>query len=309
VFLRAWADRLHEVADDEQPRGQAVEFGTSWTFEFIQTLMRGLVTRFTEEREAWVRSSVAVRSEIVSSILSGAPVEPDAASKRLRYQLGGQHLGYVVWCEQDGGAGEAAGELERVAVALAAAMGAPNPLVVPLGGQLVAAWISSPRRPVLTALPADLHNPASAQAAFGASARGVPGFGETHRDAMHARRVARLGGQRASTVTRFDDIGLTALATVDMDLASRFVNAQLGPLAAQDESTLRLSSTLRVYLEEQASPRRAAQRLGVHENTVKARMRTISGMLPVPPTERPAELLVALRLAKLTAPPKVASTD
>jgi DNA-binding PucR family transcriptional regulator len=67
---------------------------------------------------------------------------------------------------------------------------------------------------------------------------------------------------------------------------------------------LRLSATLRVYLEEQASPRRTAARLGVHENTVKARMRTVEELLAHPPTERPPEIRVALRLVRLTERPR-----
>lgn len=95
---------------------------------------------------------------------------------------------------------------------------------------------------------------------------------------------------------------MTALASIDLDIARDYVAAELGPLAAQDDDTVRLSATLRVYLEEHASPRRTAQRLGVHENTVKNRVRTIREMLGYAPEERVAEVLVALRLARLTRP-------
>jgi hypothetical protein len=74
---------------------------------------------------------------------------------------------------------------------------------------------------------------------------------ENHREAMHARRVARLAYRRADGVVRFEDVDLVALASLDMALAARFVRAHLGPLAAQDDDKLRLSATLRVYLEEQ----------------------------------------------------------
>ena len=45
---------------------------------------------------------------------------------------------------------------------------------------------------------------------------------------------------------------------------------------------------------------RTAQRLGVHENTVKNRVRAARELLGHPPEERVAEVLVALRLARLT---------
>lgn len=132
-----------------------------------------------------------------------------------------------------------------------------------------------------------------------------PNSTENHREAMHARRVARLACGRADGVVRSEDVDVVAVATLDMALAARFVRAHLGPLVAQDDDMLRVSATLRVYLEERASPRRTAGRLGVHENTVKARMRTIGELLPDPGIERPAELLVALRLARLTERPSV----
>jgi DNA-binding PucR family transcriptional regulator len=90
------------------------------------------------------------------------------------------------------------------------------------------------------------------------------------------------------------------MASADLDLARGFVARELGALAEPDDDTVRLAATLRAYLEEQASPRRTAQRLGVHENTVKNRVRTIRGMLGHAPETRVAELLVALRLARLT---------
>jgi DNA-binding PucR family transcriptional regulator len=99
---------------------------------------------------------------------------------------------------------------------------------------------------------------------------------------------------------RYEDVALTAVASVDMELAREFVARELGPLPAQDDDTVWLAATLRVYLEEQASPRRTAQRLGVHENTVKNRVRSVRDILGHPPEQRVAEVLVALRLVRLT---------
>jgi PucR-like helix-turn-helix protein len=56
----------------------------------------------------------------------------------------------------------------------------------------------------------------------------------------------------------------------------------------------------RVYLEENMSPLRPSQRLGVHENTITNRVRAAQELLPHPIEQRSAELLVALRLIRLT---------
>jgi DNA-binding PucR family transcriptional regulator len=100
-------------------------------------------------------------------------------------------------------------------------------------------------------------------------------------------------------VVRYRDVGLTALASIDPVLARAFVAEELGPLAEPSDEMRRLAATLRVYLEERASPRRAARRLGLHENTIKNRIRTVAELLGAPPEERIGELLVALRLTAL----------
>ena len=46
----------------------------------------------------------------------------------------------------------------------------------------------------------------------------------------------------------------------------------LGPLAADDEATFRVATTLSVFLQENRSRTRAARRLTVHPNTVSYRV-------------------------------------
>ena len=60
-------------------------------------------------------------------------------------------------------------------------------------------------------------------------------------------------------------------------------------------------ATLRVYLEEHASPARTAARLGVHPNTVANRVRAAEELLGRDAAGRVAETLVALQLAPLVA--------
>jgi DNA-binding PucR family transcriptional regulator len=116
---------------------------------------------------------------------------------------------------------------------------------------------------------------------------------------MSARRIAVLIGRRPGTVTHYDDVALAALASTDVEQARQFVASELGSLAAEDDRTARLAATLQVYLEENLSPRRTAQRLGVHENTITNRIRSAQQQLPHPIEGRTCELEVALRIARL----------
>jgi DNA-binding PucR family transcriptional regulator len=99
-------------------------------------------------------------------------------------------------------------------------------------------------------------------AAFGSPGSGIAGFGRNHREAFQARRIAQLTQQRPGTVTQYDAVALAALASTDVEQARAFVTAELGQLVGDDDQSVRLSATLRVYLEENMSPSRALRRLG-----------------------------------------------
>ena len=139
-------------------------------------------------------------------------------------------------------------------------------------------------------------------AACGLSGAGVDGFRKSHEQAIQARRVARLTGRQPGGLVSYADVGLAAIATADPDQAREFVMRELGPLIEASDDARRLAATLRVYLDEGSSARRAAKRLGVHENTIKNRIRAAEEQLGHPVSERVAELLVALRLAALARP-------
>jgi PucR C-terminal helix-turn-helix domain/GGDEF-like domain len=296
TFFANWVAGVHAEVTDERWLVRAVELGAEWTFDYIQTLNRELVNQYTEEHARWVRTAAAVRAETVRALLAGEHVDPVLAAQRLRYELDRHHLAYVLWAEDVDAGRNGYALLENTVTQLASDAGLGPPLVVALGGHLVWAWVGA-RSPIEMPL-AGVAGPV--RVAMGTSAPGVEGFRASHREAVQARRVAQLSHRRPGSVTRYEDVALTALASADLDLARDFVAGELGPLVEQDDDTVRLAATLRVYLEEQASPRRTAQRLGVHENTVKNRVRSIRELLGHPPEERVAEILVALRLARLT---------
>ena len=282
AFFERWAAAVRARIDDPARLATVIEEGAVWTFRYLQALTRDLIERYADERERWVRSAASLRTETVRALLAGADIEVASASGRLRYELEREHLAFVVWADEPD---HDLGGLERQASELASRLGASRPLLVPLGAQLIGGWIDD-------AGVAQAGVDAPALAAFGEIGAGVDGFCRSHRQAMSARRVARLAGARPGTVTRFDDVAITALASVDEQAAREFVAAELGDLAGDS-----LSETLRAYLENHASPRRTAGRLGVHENTVKNRVRAIEDLRGRPADQRVAEALLALRLA------------
>ena len=303
TFFERWVADLRRDVADPTVLARAIEEGASWTFEYLQALSRDLIRRYAEERERWVRSAAAVRSETVRALIAGEPLDAASASRSLRYDLDRVHQAFVVWTGEPDGRHIALGAIEQQASRLAADLGSTGALLVPLGRHAVAGWIGSHGEPVAVRAGLRLGDgpEESMLAAFGRPGAGVAGFCRSHREAMGARRVAQLSGRRPGTVTRFVDVALTVLASADEQAAREFVVAELGPLAADDEDARRLAATLRAYLEERSSPRRAAHRLGVHENTIKNRLRAAEELRGRPADTRIAETLVALRLARVVA--------
>ena len=66
----------------------------------------------------------------------------------------------------------------------------------------------------------------------------------------------------------------------------------------RDDATLRLRATLRAYLDEGCSFAAAARRLGIHEKTVRYRVRQCEEALARPVGEQSQKLAAALLLAE-----------
>jgi DNA-binding PucR family transcriptional regulator len=302
VFSGMILERLRETTDDADHLADAMVFFNAWIFAWIEALERQLTEVYMSEREQWVRGAAAMRAAEVRALLGGARVDVADVSQRLGYELDRFHVGYVVWnetAEDSPGDGQALfGEMEQVAAAVAESLGARSALTVAQGRHL-ACWAGRHEPQHL----GDLRVPRGAgrtiSVAAGTPAHGVEGFVLSHREALLARRVAQLrGDSRAARVT-FPDLALEALMVNDVNAARRFAERELGPLAAADDATVRLASTLAVFLDEGASFVRAARRLGVHTNTVTYRVHRAEELLGHPVGERQLELRAALRLARL----------
>ncbi len=277
--LWSWAmGEVRERIADPATKAEAVEGLSEAAFATGDVLSALFMERYAVERERWVRSADAVRSATVEDLLSGAPVDVDAASRRLGYELRQEHQAFVVWAEGEDAVPEAAAD----------AVGGARALLIAMGVGVIAGW--APPGAV------DPGVAAGGEVALGGPAAGADGFARSHREAMEARRVARAMGLEGPV--RHEDVALLALLTRDPEQAREFARRTLGPLAGDDEATRRLARTLFVVLEEQGSPRRAGKRLGVHENTVAKRLRAIDRLLEPGERARPAELMAALVIVR-----------
>jgi sugar diacid utilization regulator len=110
--------------------------------------------------------------------------------------------------------------------------------------------------------------------AAGTPGSAVSGFRSTHSEALRAHAVATVAAERALHVTAYADPGVRAAALLarDLPMTRELVVTTLGGLAADDESTERLRSTLLTFLSEKGSYRAASERTHLHRNTVKYRV-------------------------------------
>jgi hypothetical protein len=305
VYSGMILERLRRITDDADHLADAMGFFNAWIFAWIETIERQLTDVYMGEREQWVRGAAAMRAAEVRALLAGAPADAAAVSTRLGYELERWHVGYVIWSESAAeapGAGQALfGEMEQAAAAVAESLGARTALTVAQGRHL-ACWAGRREPQHLDDLRLPRGTARGLSVAAGSPAQGVEGFVLSHREALLARRVAQLRGEAGRVCVAYPDLALEALMVNDTESARRFATRELGPLAARDDSTVRLASTLGVFLEEGASFVRAARRLGVHTNTVTYRVHRAEELLGHKVIERQLELRVALRLARLVEP-------
>ncbi len=303
VFGGIILERLRAATDDAERLAEAMAFFNAWIFAYVEAIERRLTDVYESEREEWMHGAAAVRTAEVRALLGDTgTVDAAAVSLRLGYELDRIHVGFVVWSEEagerPGDAGGLFAEMERAAGAVAESLGAGAPLTVAEGRHL-ACWAGLRSEPELSRLRLPRAGPHGLSVAVGTPAPGVEGFVLSHREALLARRVSQLRGDGDGALATYPDLALEALLAEDPDAARRFAARELGPLAADNDATVRLASTVAIFLEEGSSFVHAGRRLGIHANTVAYRVHRAESLLGRPMTERQLELRVALRLTRL----------
>lgn len=296
--------RITSSASDASQQAAALQLVTSWLFAYVDSSLALTEEVYEGEREAWLRSAAAARTTAIDEVLGERERDAQRAAKKLRYDLNRHHVCVAVWLDAAPDDGDVQQTLAQACTALSRATAAESALSQPVGPLSISAWLSrreafdaSVLDPVWIARSAGLA--AGVRVAVSDPGFGLKGFRDSHTQAGHARRVATLSRSRGAVVTGYRDVALAALASVDADQAVAFVHRVLGPLADDDEATYRVAMTLAVYLQENRSPARAAQRLTVHPNTVSYRVNQAETILGRDIDADALEVSVALALLPL----------
>ncbi|MGH2939649.1 MAG: PucR family transcriptional regulator [Solirubrobacterales bacterium] len=297
VLLTQLQQRLIALDLPPDVLGDAVATCQQITFDWTDAGLSRLIGEYQDEHDRLARSGNAERARAIRAILAEDVVDAPATSRALRYDLARRHTALILWTESS----QESGTLQDAANEVAAALGAPRPLVLAVAGATLWAWVATTGAPheAISRLPGRTDG---VSIALGEPAPGITGFRTSHEDAQVAHRVAKLSKRRAGAVTRYGEVRLAAMLATDLDRVRRFVRAQLGELAVDGDENRRLRATLKVFLDERGNRHATAERLGVHVNTVRNRLRTAEELLGDRFRSQPVELHAALAVADRLGP-------
>ena len=277
------AGRLHaddrssacgRLTDDPDHLAEAMGFFNAWMFAWIETIERQLTERLHgRARAVGARRGGDARGRGAGAARRRARSTSPRSASGSATSSSAEHVGYVVWSEsvrraRRGRAARCSARWSGWRPAVAEALGARSRAD---RRRRAATWPAGRGG----ASPSDLDDLRAAAGRArrralgwrrGSPGHGVEGFVRSHREALLARGGRpQLRGDGSRGCVAYPDLALEALLIDDLEAARRFAERELGPLAADDDATLRLASTLRIFLEEGASFVRAARRLGVHD--------------------------------------------
>ena len=295
---RAWETAASRLEPDGELRALSLERAFRFFFSYVDAISVQLTHLYLEERARWVRGSAAVRAEMARALLDGERIPAAKATSALGYDVAATHVGFIVWLDPSEPDNERAAALEAVAHDIGRTLGDGACMLIPVGNWLVWGWAHH-NAPAAEQPRPTLPVPTGVRVAIGSAALGMEGLVRTHQEAVEARRVAQLLGHRVGRTVFHHNVVLLELLTANPVAARRFVEAELGGLAAADEHMARLRMTLRVYFEENMRPVRTSRRLSVNKNTIVYRVGKAEEILGHDVLERRRELEAALQLSEI----------
>jgi hypothetical protein len=292
TFWRQWFDRAREEPD--APLDELIREPTLLLFEYIYRVLGTVVRRYDQTRSDMVRTREHLRRNVLAQIFDGrASAEPpDELERALGYPVRATHVAVCLEVADRAVA-------DAHAATLATAAGSADVLVHQRAAKRFTVWLARrngweerERAALRAALDA-----AGVRAVVSEPWPGVDGLRRTRDEVAMAAGVQHA--QRADKVVAYRDVRLDALLLADPENAKRFLKEELGALAGSDPRLKLIREALLVWLQT-GSHVAAAATLGVHENTVRNRVRQAEDLLPGGVTlQRRTELQVALRLQRV----------
>jgi len=290
-----WFDLARAHAEDgNDALADLLSGPTLAMLSYTDRILSSVISRYETIRCELHRTRRDLRRLTLRQIIDGSiHAITDDLNDTLDYILTDTHLAMLL----DTGASR---QPDREVATLRAAADARDTLVLQHGAQSWVVWLGF-RGGFGTAQRSRLRR-ALAETGFtvavGEPGAGLAGLRRTREQALEAARVQRALGPGGHKCLWAREVRLESLLLNDEERAREFVAEELGQLAASDPQAQRLRETLLAWLAT-GSHVSAAAILGVHENTVRNRIRTAEDLLGTSLLPRRTELQVALRLGSV----------
>jgi hypothetical protein len=300
IGQRALWEFITGVLQDEVPdpavRSAVLLRFWSHAARWIDCTVEALIVVFTTEREQRQRGAIARRAAVVHTILARKTIDIDAAAAILDYPLHQCHIAFTLKVDHTVDDPDVQRILESSARSVGAGLGGGRPLVVSSGARSAWCWTALPRR---AGFVPDIDCPHAVFVTVGNCHSGPEGFRLSHTEAV---ATLQISNGESPHVERFADVEIACLAMGILDAEARvaFVRRELGELAADDDATDRLRSTLRVYLRQGGDASLAGELLRLHPNTVRYRIRQAEKKIGHPIGQRRVQIELALAIVGLS---------
>ncbi len=294
-----WSKRLVAHAEAEDlPRSEALaalHTLTSLLLTYHDHAASQVADSYARTDQALSRSRAHVRSGLVRQLLreDGSPLSPSDLVI-LDYPLAGAHVAVLL-------PGVAEGAAMQMMAGLRSASRTRDVLVhaVDLSSSVI--WLGRPSGWGTGSLQGLLDHVSALDVLASVSdvRSGPGGLRHTWQQVLEIEGVRKAWGQvHSPRLLRHRDVSLEVLLMREPSLARRFVEDELGPLAEANEQAARLRETLEASFRW-GSHVTTAEKLFLHEHTVRNRLVKAAELLGRPLQERSTELQVALRMIRL----------
>jgi hypothetical protein len=273
--------------------GDLISGPTVTMLRYIDHILSSVNSRHDETRSELNQTRRHLRRLTLMQILDGTIDHvTDELNGSLDYSLSDTHLALLL--ESD--AGQAP---DAEIIALRDAADARSTLVLQHGVRSWLVWLGRPGPFGVTQLSRlrRAMTDSGLTIAVGEPAPGLPGLRSSRQQVIETARVQHALGEGHRCLWA-SEVRLEAMLLSDETRARAFVAAELGRLSASDTIAERLRETLLAWLAT-GSHVNAAAVLGVHENTVRNRIRQAEALLDASVLQRRTELQVALRLERV----------
>jgi hypothetical protein len=292
-----WFDLCRvSTADGKTELPELLGGSTSLLFGYVDRALAQVVAHYTTVANEMASTSEDRRRDLVMRLLDGTATESkEAVDATLGYRMRATHVAVLISTDGRRAA-------NRTLTALRERSGAPVAVLVQPDAGTWYGWLGY-HDGVDAARLEELRREATdvgELVVIGEPGHGLAGF---RRSFESAKRTAALRAtlRNAPTCLCARELRLETFLLENPEAARRFIADELGELAEDDERAHRIRATLLTWLAA-GSQAKAAAELGVHENTVRLRVRCAGEKLGAALSERRTELLVALRLSEALGP-------